>query len=793
MDQTTTPTEEHQHDSLAFTGSDKLVKLIGALYQRPRMGDLPRSLHQANVEWEPGYQQERAGRKGLPMVCLVRSDSCEGVLGELAKRLRSARPSGGVRYAHLPLGDRVATDTDGPATERSVEAIRDILWDARKELLRSPRSRGSGLRFGLFTLVVQLMGEKLSDSDPTPPERMLLRRLRQNGVTARFDAAIEDVGTKLVPDNFTWKFSLLVLRLLTIATFRLAVTGRVPLLSGRYRWFLKQPHLAPEMSGSFVRFALRLTETERTKESPEFVGRLLVNAFLEDLRRGYRMQFFRRRRMTYPVLLLDHVTTTNGGYRLLKLINNVRNQTGLFDPLLVVSASDAPPPDAEPSKDRPKWTAVKAGSAYQAWQHALLNDRRARKDSAWYLPIGLDHVGSPEQQTEARKDLQALGGTYVLRRRQARPPWWATRWMRIGVPAAVVLLVAGFVAVRYDDFRTSHCGTSSEWLTWTGTECVGVSDGAVTVFQPVDDTIRQVAAVIANQNRRAAELHAAHPERPYVTLVDLEALTSANGTADGLTAERESLEGVAVAQLRQLTATATAEPIVRVLVANGGLGMLHGAEVARQLSRMAEQDRSIVGVVGLDMSSRPTMDTIRALGDAGLPVVASTLSADGLADQNPVYFQVAPQNRREAAVAAAFVAQRPGPRTLRVYYSDDDSDTYSTNLRDDLLKSFRDKGIAVEARVRAGRRDARHRVARPLRRTPRGQRRGGGPGHVLVPGVRRFRRPRRARLRRLRGGRRPVRQHRDDHRRRRRVALRRRPGGARAEPCAAVLLPLVRE
>lgn len=235
---TTTPTEERE-DPLAFAGSDKLVKLVGALYQRPRMGDLPWSLHSANVEWEPGYQQERAGRKGLPMVCLV--GPAEGVLEEFKRRLGSARLSGGVRYAYLLLDQR--KDTEGAATTEGVQAIRDILWEARTELLRSPRSRGSGLRFGLFTLVVQLMAEKLPASDPL--ERTLLRKLQDNGLLVRFRSAIENVGKELVPSNDAWKYPLLVLRLLTMATFRLAVTGRVPLLSGRYRWFLRQPHLAP--------------------------------------------------------------------------------------------------------------------------------------------------------------------------------------------------------------------------------------------------------------------------------------------------------------------------------------------------------------------------------------------------------------------------------------------------------------------------------------------------------------------------------------------------------------------
>ena len=37
-------------------------------------------------------------------------------------------------------------------------------------------------------------------------------------------------------------------------------------------------------------------------------------------------------------------------------------------------------------------------------------------------------------------------------------------------------------------------------------------------------------------------------------------------------------------------------------------------------------------------------------------MVAATLSADGLVNISPMYFQVAPQDSREAAVAAAFAA-----------------------------------------------------------------------------------------------------------------------------------------
>ncbi|WP_037361171.1 ABC transporter substrate-binding protein [Amycolatopsis orientalis] len=697
MDQTVAVAGEQ----LAFAGADRLVKLIGALYQRPRLGDRPRELRD-NGEWQPGYHRERAERRGLPMVCLV-GDARGGVLEELGSRLRNAKPAGTVRSVYLSLADWPDLDEPGKATENSVKVVRDILWQVRDTLVSNSRTRENRLRFRLFTLVDQLMAKQFPPRE-TDPERVLLRELQENSLLVRFRGAIDSVSRELVPQHPAWRFPLLLLRWLTFGVFRVAVTGRVPGLSGRYRWFLRQPHLAPEMSGSFVRFAMRLTDGEWQNESPQYVARLLVNSFLEDLRREYRLrpwQFWRRRRMTYPVLLLDEVGPANGGYRLLELINEVRNQVGLFDPLLVVSASQGPPPDAEPSEERPKFDAVEAARAYQVWQNRLGADRRARRPTAWYLPIGLDAPQTENEKAKVRKRMLALGEHYDLSGGRGRAAWWTTRWVRAGVPAVVLALAAGFAAVRYQSVLDSHCGTSSEWLTRVDDQCVGVSDGTFTLFSPVDQegTIQQVEAVIADQNRRAEELHQQYPERPYITLVDLEALTSSNGTAEGLTAERESLEGFAVAQSRQLDATAAAEPIVRVLIANGGKGMLQGAQVAHTLLEMAKQDPSIVGVVGLDMSSEPTATTIRALGDAGIPVVAATLTADQLADQNPIYFQVAPQNRREAAVAAAFAAQRPGPRSLRVYYSDDDTDFYGPNLRDDLLKAFKDKGFSVEARA----------------------------------------------------------------------------------------------
>ncbi|MGN2637460.1 caspase family protein [Nocardia takedensis] len=272
--------------------------------------------------------------------------------------------------------------------------------------------------------------------------------------------------------------------------------------------------------------------------------------------------------------------------------------------------------------------------------------------------------------------------------------------------AVASVVVAGAVYFTVEQMqRWAHCGTEIPTLEQIDGECVGFTDGEVDLFQPsggdplVRARIRQVLSTLRDQNRLAEQKHREQPHRPYVTLISLEALTAAEGgTVAGLTAERESLQGFAVAQRGQLDSTDPDAPLVRILVGNTGRGTRHGVHVAQMVREAAERDRSVVGVVGFNMSNQATLDTIRTLDKEKIPTVATTLSLDELGDRIVNFVQVAPQNRNEAATAAAFAAQLPGalPGKARVYYSDDASDLYSTNLRDDAEFWFERLGFEVE-------------------------------------------------------------------------------------------------
>ncbi|MGW0178450.1 caspase family protein [Nocardia sp. NPDC003345] len=296
------------------------------------------------------------------------------------------------------------------------------------------------------------------------------------------------------------------------------------------------------------------------------------------------------------------------------------------------------------------------------------------------------------------------------------PPMRITRPRRtrriLGALVTTVSVVCAAVAVAlFHPVRDDPCGTDIATVVWDGDECIGLSDGSYNFFRPpardqvVQDQIQLVLDTIRDQNSWTADLHEQHPERPYFTLVNLQALTApkhGSGTAADLTAERESLEGLVVAQRKQIDAVGPGEPLIRILIGNAGRGTAKGPKLAAQIVEAARTDPTIVGVVGFNMSNQATQDTVRVLAEGGIPMVATTLSLDSLADRNPLFIQVTPQNRREAATVAGFAANAlTTPPRVRIYYSGDESDLYSTNLRDDAGYWFGRFGFTVETNTYA--------------------------------------------------------------------------------------------
>lgn len=401
------------------------------------------------------------------------------------------------------------------------------------------------------------------------------------------------------------------------------------------RWLLRQPYLAPQDPGTFAGFAQRLAEPG---EDQEQLLRLLVNAFLSDLRQSDRPW-----RAGNPVVLLDGVTGTNGGYRLLKLINDVRNETGAFDPVVVISgSSEVPPLRARGNPALP--SARDALAAYRRWCENISKASRARTPSAWYLPIRVPPSPSVESDRfdEARERL--LDSAPIT---ADPPPLWARRWV-LALVAVVLVAIAILVEQNH---RQTHCGVpfwsaeSATLQTAEDGECVGVTASGF-AFRPSDKAFTDMQARVGELNRRAEEA-----DRPVATLV--------------FAADRvESLSGAVMVQEQQLAKTGANEPVLRILLANTGS---RPGDVTELLRDVAAADSSIVGSVGFG-------EAAEAFRAAGLSVVSS----------------VPGRSKRGAAVAAAYAAsQLPGRVARKVRIVGTDADVAS---------SFVEAGFQVESR-----------------------------------------------------------------------------------------------
>lgn len=470
--------------------------------------------------------------------------------------------------------------------------------------------------------------------------------------------------------------------------FRAAVSGRVPVLGRHYNWFMRQQYLAPRQSVTFLGFAERLTAGWRDGEQPDQVNKLLLHAFLEDLRQAYRRRPWRPsdwRRTAYPALLIDHVAPGNVGGELVRLIGDVRTETGRNDPLLIVVSGGQPPPELpEPHP------LTEADEAYDEWAEALPEMRRLRRPAAWLVALRPDDSDTGPPSRGGMRPFSAPD-----------PPWWSRRFL----PAALCLVLVAALGVWAGSRWAPGChpsltgGRVSVEVVASG-ECVGYSDSAAQVFNndPGQEGLRKIQERIFAQNRAAEEVwQRSDRRRPFLTLVYLGTLTGNRTRADeeSYVSEREELEGMATAQYALLKESAGADgaALLRIVVANGGRQMIYADRAVSMLAELASDDPTVVGVVGLVESRTSTARALRELNKVGLPVLAPTLSADRMDANSRLYLQISAPNTDQVEMVDAYAQQVLKVDEAHVYYttlegSSLTEDLYVGTLVDGLRQRF---------------------------------------------------------------------------------------------------------
>lgn len=651
------------HQRLAAGGVAELLALVARLVRRPRRGE-----------------------QRLPLIWVVGSAAQE-IAGPLLRRL-SRSPRRRVPHAVVDA-DRYTEAGD----------VRPLLDEAHHQFALDAFG-SEPFEFRHYSLARWLMeqtlpGVEVYDRRVRLAERLRDRRRRWSDGDRGGPSG--ETAISILYRFLTW----LVRRAVPNVLFRAAVSGRVPVVGRHYRWFMRQQYLAPRQSVTFVGFAERLTTGWRSGEHPDQVNKLLVHAFLEDLRVAYNRRPLRLagwRRTAYPVLLIRDVALGNAGYTLLRLINEVRNETGRADPLLAIGLTRQPPAESIGTVG-PAYRLSEAGVALDEWLETLPERRRLRRPDAWYLLLAAEDESGDRRAPRVVPD-------FVV----APTPWWARRTL---VAVLVLALIASggiWAGNRWGPGCLPRPFQGQIALRLVDGECIGYSDNAGHVFNqdPGQDALRAVQERIFRQNDEVDRVWAGSDRRrPLMTLVYLGIMTGQRTGPNEVSyvSEREELEGMAVAQYARMKASASTDgqALLRIVIANGGRQMRYAEETVELLAELADRDPTVVGVIGLVESRTSTARALHRLNEIGLPAIAPTLSADGLYRNSRLYLQMVAPNADQAALVAGYAADVLGVTDAHVHYTTgDDSrlvdDLYVNTLVEGVSQRFGDRAVISQFR-----------------------------------------------------------------------------------------------
>lgn len=247
------------------------------------------------------------------------------------------------------------------------------------------------------------------------------------------------------------------------------------------------------------------------------------------------------------------------------------------------------------------------------------------------------------------------------------PRWGKILYALAGVAVLVVAGLYGVPALQKPD--TCHDGVEK-----IGDECVGV-DGAGYDFGTSE--ISAVAGAIAEENNRIAD-------QPHVTVAMMLPLQS--DTAGLRQQMRSDLQGAYLGQVRANSVEGR-DPKIRLVLANPGRNYAHQDKVVSTLIGMARSGKDrLRAVTGFNLSLDATRDAVQRLTRNRIPVLASRISGDGIANVDgkekrfPGLARIIPTNGDAARALAHFNGGRvrEDARTVLVY--DERTDAYVESL-----------------------------------------------------------------------------------------------------------------
>ncbi|GLZ43633.1 hypothetical protein [Actinokineospora sp. NBRC 105648] len=661
-----------------FRGLDTLLTVLRTLMDRPRA---------LRADQKP-YPSERTRRghsweRALPVMCLIGGQGTRWAKA-LDDRLGRASPPK-VLYVTLDV-DEVARDQrpaevtaassdPGSARPRVLPLLTALSKQLAADRFGNQRVRG----FRTFQLVEWLARQPARTNDTADSRTALLRTWHRARSTSGAEATepIRVTG----PGGVVFTPSAIARWLRFQWWVRL----------GRERsWLMGQPFLLPGNSESFAGFAEWLVEASHRDDARDELGLLMVHAFLQDLRREFgtgTWRLRRGRRTAHVLVLLTGVSEHNGGWDLLRLINDVRNRSTEPDPVLVVATAEALPPGRGAGEDIEP--VHRLHSVLTDWARRLPEQRQFLHRDARFVVVRM-----PPADDGPEEDRDDSGWTEVGHPRPRPVPRLirkvTTRLASLVLVAGLLVGIGLWIVPRWigDCLPQTHTGVSTRLVeTAGGRECVGYSDRASQLFGD-SSRLRAVQRAVFEMNELAGRLHAESAARPLISVVYFAELTKPDGQLGADDSTVEQLTGLLLLQGEVNRRSDHAAPLLRVVIANAGFNMRQARTAVDLLLPLLARDSTIVGVVGMGRTVDPVEDAITALGDVGVPVVGTTLTGVGLTERSPLYFQVTPDNHQQAALVKRYADQ--AGKELSVYQPTNvESDGYLLSLRDEMAKLVR--------------------------------------------------------------------------------------------------------
>ncbi|SCK48887.1 hypothetical protein [Streptomyces sp. WMMB 322] len=579
----------------------------------------------------------------------------------------------------------------GPTPEGQRERIGAVFQKVEQELKRN-RPAGSGkLRLPQFALMCSVVETDLVERQPPVRARELrdqcfAERRKDSG----FLRALEMVsGGDQPPATGGPALAWYYLRQPVLNLLPRWIYGRIQerRMGHGGSWYSQWQNLPK--STRFFEDACKLAgggtepRADRTAWMEETTGALL-RALLADLDAAFRRRWFspwrRRRRTRFTVVLPQTDWCPEWTAPLVRDFPLAVEQTGSTGVVLVAaerSYGERPQRSqntADAAGTLKSWSATTGGAGARVVRVGLEPQDPDRDIEHW-----LDR--HPKIDVRVRTDAaplaEAVTGTLVV---------------------LSLLACAGAYAVSHGPHRGS-------------TECLGSTAAAGSAppehsqappGKEPRELYEETRAGIGKENEEAEEA-GKRPDAVVRTVVYLGVPTKVGSWDDAMySGAIPELRGIALAQekLNHEAARDRANKVLlRVRIEDAGAKFHRGPAIAKQIAKEVDSGKGeeIVGVVGLGQSRQTTMETRDILGDAGVPMIGTVATAQEM-QRHSMYRQVAPDNGREARIAADFARRgnivRTGPGTCapaeKAVVIADPGDAYSDNLSRRFTQAFGD-------------------------------------------------------------------------------------------------------